>query len=257
MPIVFNNALPAAPTGAQNVTWQFDGTNASGYVYASTGAFGGDLAASGPAAQTVVGLEGKPLDPATIGSPADGQVVTYVAAAGKYKAVAPSAGFTAGGDLSGGPASQTVVGLRGVALDPSLASPTNGETLVYSGSLGRWAAGGIYDIAFGIPGVPGPGAVVGQRSVGRAVVLPPNFSGAVGYCQVSPLSPATFTVWRVHSGVAAQVGTATVSVVGAFTFASTGGSSVPLAVGDTQVLVSPTVQDAAMSNISITLTGTR
>jgi endosialidase-like protein len=44
--------------------------------------------------QTVIGLQGKGLDAATIGAPTDGQVVTYSSASGKYIAKTPAAPVT-------------------------------------------------------------------------------------------------------------------------------------------------------------------
>lgn len=46
---------------------------------------GGDLSGTS-SSQTVVGLRGKALDSATVGSPSDGDVITYDSASGKYKA---------------------------------------------------------------------------------------------------------------------------------------------------------------------------
>lgn len=58
-----------------------------------TGSFaaGGDLSGSG-SSQTVVGLQGVALDAGTVGSPSDGDVISYDNASGKYKATAPSGG---------------------------------------------------------------------------------------------------------------------------------------------------------------------
>lgn len=51
----------------------------------------GDLSGTS-SSQTVVGLQGKALDTATVGSPSDGDVIKYDSASGKYKAAAESGG---------------------------------------------------------------------------------------------------------------------------------------------------------------------
>lgn len=65
-----------------------------------TGSFtaGGDLSGS-DSSQTVVGLRGKALDAATVGSPSDGDVIVYDSASGKYKAAARSGGAVSGSAL--------------------------------------------------------------------------------------------------------------------------------------------------------------
>ena len=64
-----------------------DGTN----VFALTGGSGGVFAAGGdlsgtPTSQTVIGLEGVPLDATTVGTPSNGQVIAYDSGSSKYKA---------------------------------------------------------------------------------------------------------------------------------------------------------------------------
>lgn len=54
---------------------------------------GGDLSGS-ISAQAVIGLQGKGLDAATIGTPSDGYAIVYDATSGKYKAKPTSAGQT-------------------------------------------------------------------------------------------------------------------------------------------------------------------
>jgi hypothetical protein len=82
---------PGAGDAAAGKFLKADGTWA--ITPAAGGGFspGGDLAGTSTS-QTVIGLEGKPLDATTVGSPSDGQVITYNAASGKYKALAPTAG---------------------------------------------------------------------------------------------------------------------------------------------------------------------
>lgn len=72
---------------------------------------------------------------------------------GQTNITAPT-GFTAGGDLSGTSTSQTVIGFKGKLLDTSMASPSDAQLIVYSNSLGKWAAvslsGGLTISATGV-----------------------------------------------------------------------------------------------------------
>jgi hypothetical protein len=140
--------------------------------------FSQDLSGT-PTSQLVVGLRGKVLDAATVGTPSDGWVITYDGASGTYKAKASvssgvtsinsdttaaqrivgsgtitvsttagvttvgggGGGFTAGGDLSGSTTVQTVVGLRGKVLDSAtVGTPTDGWVITYDGTSGTYKA---------------------------------------------------------------------------------------------------------------------
>src|SRR5215471_1680589 len=57
---------------------------------------GGDLAGTSTS-QTVIGLEGVPLDASTVSAPANGQVLTYDAPSGRWKAETPTGGGGGGG----------------------------------------------------------------------------------------------------------------------------------------------------------------
>jgi hypothetical protein len=74
--------------------------------------FGGDLAEDTSVTQTVVGLQGREVSSA---APSDGYLLTWEASTSQWKPSAPIIEFTAGGDLSGTPTSQTVVSLTGIA----------------------------------------------------------------------------------------------------------------------------------------------
>ena len=120
-------------------TWTLQG-NLMGPPGTSGFTAAGDLSGS-TTTQTVIGLEGKALDAATVGSPANGQVIAYDSASGKYKATAPASGFTAGGDLAGTTTSQTVIGFEGKPLDAStVGSPSNGQVITYDSVSGKYKA---------------------------------------------------------------------------------------------------------------------
>jgi len=106
----------------------------------------------------VLSWVGKLLDTVTMGAPADGQVPTFDAASGTWKAKAPTGGFTAGGDLSGTSTSQTVVGLEGKALDATtIGAPADAQFVAYDGTAGKYKAKtpSIRTIGISFEGSPG------------------------------------------------------------------------------------------------------
>lgn len=110
-----------------------------------------------------------------------------------------------------------------------------------------------YDMLSGLPGKPGAGAIVLLFTAVRAVSLPANFAGAYGSCGNNPTATATYTVLKNGS----SIGTISISTSGVFTFATTGGSAQSLAAGDRITATAPSTQDATLSDVAFTLTGTR
>lgn len=82
------------------------------------------------------------------------------------------------------------------------------------------------------------------------VTFADDFSGSLGRVGVNPT--ATFVLTVLKNGVA--VGTITISTVGAVTFATTGGV-LSLVPGDVLAVVAPSVVDATIKNVSITMAG--
>jgi Right handed beta helix region len=96
-----NTADSIQPSSAAIATAAGGGTDVSGYslvnpqttgtevTYGGTQvgpiSFAGDLSGT-ISSQTVIGLRGKQLDATTVGTPSDGQLITYEASSGKYKA---------------------------------------------------------------------------------------------------------------------------------------------------------------------------
>jgi hypothetical protein len=77
-----------------------------------------------------------------------------------------------------------------------------------------------------------------------------NFAGSYGYATVVPTSSAVYTV--NYDGGA--IGTITIAVTtGAFTFATTAGSTEAIAAGHYVTVVAPASQDATLSGVSMTL----
>ena len=98
---------------------------------------------------------------------------------------------------------------------------------------------------------PEASAVLGKVVVPRAVLLPINFAGARGHVDVAPT--AAFEIALTRNG--APAGTITIDATGAFAFATAGGVALSLVPGDVLRFVAPATADAAISGISVTLTG--
>ena len=69
---------------------------------------GGDLAGTSTN-QTVIALQGNPVQSGTLSSTQDGYILTWINAATKWEAKPGPVGFMAGGDLTGTATDQTVV----------------------------------------------------------------------------------------------------------------------------------------------------
>lgn len=112
---------------------------------------GGDLSGTS-SSQTVIGLQGKSLDSGTVGSPSDGDLITYDGASGKYKAAAPSGGGATitgysqhlDGNSNHNLASGNQIQICTFYLDGSLSFSQIGVRLTTSdtGHLSSW---GVYD----------------------------------------------------------------------------------------------------------------
>jgi len=109
-----------------------------------------------------------------------------------------------------------------------------------------------YDPALFLPGLQSDGATVFQLVAPRAFTLADDFAGSVGFCGVKPTSTAVVYVQMNGTGI----GTISINTSGVFTFSTTGGG-VSLAIGDVISLIAPSPADANLSDISITLKGTR
>lgn len=107
-------------------------------------------------------------------------------------------------------------------------------------------------------------AVLGKPAAGQYVMIytaetsetfPANFTSPQSYgsCGTNPTATAVYSVFKN----ATNVGTISVAIGGAFTFATTGGVAFSLNAGDRLTIVAPGSQDATMADVSITLVGTR
>jgi hypothetical protein len=145
--------------------------------------------------------------------------------------------------------------------DASVNDPIDGQVLTYSAAQGKWIneAPAVpaptpqpYDMFMFYPGIPTGGADMARLIMPRDVSLPLNLTGSYAGADVA----ATAAVAMILAVNGIEVGTvnfATDSAVGTFTFAT----AVTLNPGDILTLTNQSTTDATLSNVSITLVGTR
>lgn len=109
-----------------------------------------------------------------------------------------------------------------------------------------------YDIGCFVPGLPDAGVTCLTFVATRAITFADDFLGSRGFVGVNPTATAAFDILRNGS----SIGSISISTGGAFTFNTTG-AGVSLAVGDRISLTTPSPQDTTLSNVSITLFGSR
>jgi hypothetical protein len=110
-----------------------------------------------------------------------------------------------------------------------------------------------YDIPFSQPSKPGSGTVYPWVTILRSVSFPANFSGSRATVGTNPTSTATYTILKNGS----SIGTVAISTSGTATFTTSGGGSVSCSAGDRLTIQAPSPQDATLSDVAITITGTR
>lgn len=108
-----------------------------------------------------------------------------------------------------------------------------------------------YDVTSFLAGNPVASGLVLGLTFARAVNFLSNFSGSVGTVGTNPTASAVYTVKKNGS----SVGTVAISTAGAFTFSTSG--AVSFASGDRMTITAPTVQDATLGDVAMTLAGTR
>lgn len=117
----------------------------------------------------------------------------------------------------------------------------------------------VYDIAFRFPDNPAGNEVLDFFVSSRDFILPANLTGSVGFIDTRPGAAFVMTI-RTGGTLAPETGTArgtvTVNAAGVFTFASTGGAPVTIAVGTLVKVVAQALPDATAQGIAFTLQGT-
>lgn len=138
----------------------------------------------------------------------------------------------------------------------------NASTSGLTGFLEIMTSGGgasgslsVVVVASAVAGLPGAGQIVGIYTAYTAEVFPANFASPSSYgtAGINPTAPATYVIYK--NGI--SVGSVTVSTSGIFTFATTGGSPFTLNANDRLTIVAPGSQDVTLSDVGITLVGTR
>lgn len=132
---------------------------------------------------------------------------------------------------------------------------TDGTTNGLAGAV--FAAAGAADPSpYDVPlsyagGPPASSEVIGRVVACRDIAFAANFAGSNGYIGTNPTG--SFVISVQDDGV--TIGTITISTLGAFTFATTGGTAKTVAAGSRLEFVAPAA-DATAADIAATLEGT-
>lgn len=110
-----------------------------------------------------------------------------------------------------------------------------------------------YLVVFALQGKPPDNTTFPIIVFNQSVSFAANFSSSYGKVLTNPASTAVYTVKKNGS----QIGTVSISTGGVFTFATSGGTAQSFSAGDYMTIVTPTPQDASLSDVMMTLTGTR
>lgn len=152
-------------------------------------------------------------------------------------------------------------------------SPTVGQSFS-SGALAwvwdgtKWtaatAASAPYIVGCFVPGVMTATQSLLLHTYPRAVTIPANFASYSGHASegrgtVNATASTAIAVQKATAGSPGSftgVGTITIAAgAQVATFASTGGTTIPFAQGDTLALVGPTTPDTTFANFAATLVG--
>lgn len=122
------------------------------------------------------------------------------------------------------------------------------------------AAGSQFaDIAvFYAAGPPGASELIYLERVTRAINYAASFAGSFGQALTSPTASFVISVRQgaTSSSTGTAIGTITVATNGTYSFATTGGATQSLAIGDTVSFWGPSSADTTIANFGFTLAGT-
>jgi hypothetical protein len=164
---------------------------------------------------------------------------------------------TFGGDLATVDSThQKVVGIDGIPIDTTV-TWVDGMTFQYNASSGKLVP--VFDRATrpvsSVPGKPSAGQLVLIYTAEATETFPANFTAPQSYGSLG-VNPTATAVYQIFKNTT-NVGTVSISTSGVFTFATTSGAAFTLNAGDRFTMVAPGSQDATLSDVSITLVGTR
>lgn len=126
-----------------------------------------------------------------------------------------------------------------------------GSKRVFMGASATWLSDRVRPIPLFFTTTPQASEILAIYMVVEAMTLAANFAGAATYVGTNPGSSFVLTVKKNGS----SVGTVTISTLGVFTLATSGGTAVSLAAGDRLTLEGPAVADASVANVGLTLKG--
>ncbi len=122
----------------------------------------------------------------------------------------------------------------------------------YEFNNGAWIASGSTDYKFGwfFTQAPSTLEVIAIHTFVEAVIFPANFVGSFGAVDGTNAGAAfVIEVAKRSAGVTTVVGTISISTLGVFTFASTGGLPISFAKGERMRLTAPAATDI-LTNVS-------
>ena len=248
----FNDALPAAPAGRQNVKWQADSPTANPR----------DISAHMP---NLGGVDARTTAIETISLASQGKLVTF--SNGSATAVTlDSAGMAAGffcafenlgvGALTLTPSSGSLSGVTNPVATGSggwlFFDGTNWEA-VTGGGGGASPVGFPYNVSLGFVDNPSSSQAIGIHTFTETVNFLGNFGGSEGTVGVNPGSSQTYSVTKNGS----SIGTIVIGTTGSVSFTTSGGSPVSFSAGDRLAISAPGSADASLKLIAVTLAGQR
>ena len=160
----------------------------------------------------------------------------------------------AGAGLSGG--TITAAGTISANWNGGTVSALSDLLAISSGTLDVATAVRSVPFAFSFSGKPLAGQMIHTALISDVpITIAAGFTGTVGYVGTNPTASATFTLSKVHSGTATAIGTIAISTAGALTL--TAASAYTSAAGDTLRLTAPSVQDATLADVCLTIEAKR
>ena len=158
---------------------------------------------------------------------------------------------------------QGVILYRGASTWTPLAPATSGQLLQTQGVSAnpQWHTLGYPDVPTEIQNSLAQVSIAGQppsntKAVIMAIVqntqVPANFAGSAGYSGTNATATSAFTVSYIHSGSPTTIGTFTFSSAGHTPTLSTQ-AAVNLVSGDVLIITTPSVIDATLADVGITL----